>query len=68
MQGILSEVQEQATERLRPSPRLPDQRTLAKKVSVIEWVDKAALRSGSRLKRVVRARNTLCQLAARNIG
>jgi hypothetical protein len=67
-QGVLSGAQERARETLRLSSRVPDLTTPANRVSEIEGVDEAALRSGSRLKRVVRARRTLCQLAVRKMG
>jgi putative transposase len=68
VQGILLEAQDRAKETLRLSSRVPGLTTLAKRVCEIEGVDEAALRSGSRLKSVVRARKTLCQLAVRKLG
>jgi chromosomal replication initiation ATPase DnaA len=47
---------------------VPELEALARSVAEILGVEVAALRSGSRLRSVVRARKTLCQLAVRKMG
>jgi REP element-mobilizing transposase RayT len=65
---IISEAEQKARETLRLSSKVPDVPSLAKQVCVGEAIDETELRSGSRKRRVVKARKLFCQIAVKRMG
>jgi uncharacterized protein YijF (DUF1287 family) len=65
---MLEEADERERETLRLSARIRDLPTLALKIAQLEGITESALRSGSKQRKVSKARRLFCQLAVRKMG
>jgi REP element-mobilizing transposase RayT len=68
VETLLSEADERQRETLRLSARIKDLPSLARKVTQAAGITESALRSGSKQRKVSRARRLFCQLAVRKMG
>lgn len=68
VQSIISEAEETEKETLRLSLKISDLSSLAREIVKGEGVDKVELGSGSRKRRVVKARRLFCQIAVKKMG
>jgi putative transposase len=68
IEGILEEAEQRHRETLRLKGRAVDLEGLGRRVAQGEGLDLDEIRSGSRTRRVVRARRLFCQLAVKRMG
>lgn len=68
VQALLSEAGERERETLRLSVRVTDLTSLAREITRGEGVSETELRSGSRRKKISRARRLFCQVAVGKMG
>jgi len=68
VQDVISEAEERVKDTLRLSSTLPDLPSLAARISSGEEIDESQLCSGTRKRKVVKARRLLCQIAVKKLG
>ena len=68
VETVLSEADARELETLRLSASIGDLPSLARKITRVEGITESALRSGSRQRKVSRARRLFCQLAVGKMG
>ncbi|MFP3870035.1 MAG: transposase, partial [Syntrophobacteria bacterium] len=68
VETVLSEADERERQSLRLSARIGDLPSLARKIAQAEGIGESALRSGSKQRKVSRARRLFSQLAVKRMG
>ena len=68
VQALMDEADEREKETLRLRLNLPDLPSLARQIVSDEGITEAELRSGSRKKKITKARRRFCQLAVAKLG
>jgi putative transposase len=68
VESLLDEAEEREKETLRLRGKLTDLGSLARPIVRDEGITEAELRSGSRRKKIIKARRRLCELAIMKLG